>query len=173
MKWFEGPRKKINRTPSSPRKDRRVLLVLDSRLFAKRDVKAKPTKELSESMLRQASEIYDHVLVLVTVVHFVRERFSELTRGLPNIEVLYSEDVAGGFLNMVETTKQKIISYGIEFKHVRNPREINYLNLHKFVKQDQNLVVAATDEWKKAGLDLDKPLSFNDIAQKRKAKSFW
>jgi hypothetical protein len=172
MKWFDGPRKKVAAT-SPPKQCQKVLVALDQRLFAKRDVKKKPLKELSEPMLLQASQLYDRVLIIASVLHFSKEHVRALTEDKPNIDLFYMEDQ--GFLSAVETTKQKLMSYGFEFKAVKNPREINYLNFHRFViqREGQELIVAKMNDWEIAGIDLDKPLSFEDLAQRRKAKSFW
>jgi len=168
--WFSGPRKKLQGQREGP--PRRVLFVLDPSLFFKRDAKGTVLSEASEAMLRQAVTKFDKVVVFPVY-------------GLASAQVLqeavasYQLDVevaplVGGSTNatVAEMLKQKLLSLGAEIKHHTNPREISHLNIEKFLVSD-HILIARKDDWAKAGLELDKPESFEDVAKKRKNKSFW
>lgn len=168
--WFAGPRKKPKGQREGP--PRRVLFVLDPSMFFKRDAKGTVLSEVSESMLRQALSKFDKVVVF-PVYGLASAQVLQEAVATYQLEVEVAPLVSGATnATVAEMLKQKLISLGAEIKHHLNPREISHLNIEKFMISD-HILIARREDWAKAGLELDKPESFEDVAKKRKNRSFW
>jgi hypothetical protein len=168
--WLPGPRRHFKAREGKSGTQKRILVALDPRLFGKRDPKGLILDEMSEDMLCQASDLYDQVLVFCEecqACRDVRQLAEDLQ--LKNVEVNY---VSANLIEKTEELRKRIVAVGGKIKVVKNPREITYYSMEKFVMSDW-IVFARRDEWKKVGLELDKPKTFHDVQRERKGKSFW
>ena len=149
-----------------------MLFVLDPSLFFKRDAKGTVLSEVSEAMLRQAVAKFDKVVVF-PVYGLASTQVLQEAVATYQLDVDMAPLMSGATNSTVaEMLRQRLLSLGAEIKHHINPREISHLNIEKFMLSDHILIVRK-DDWAKAGLELDKPESFEDVAKKRKNKSFW
>jgi len=171
--WLPGPRKHFKARSGEGNESgepRRILVVLDPRLFGKRDPKGVILDEMSEDMLCQAADLYDQVLVFCEECQACRDvrQLAEDIQ-LANVEVVYLPD---DFLEKTEELRRRIVAVGGKIKVVKNPREIAYHNLDKFTMSG-HIVFARREDWKRVGLELDKPKTFKDVQRDRSKKSFW
>ena len=170
--WLPGPRKKIRASREGPNgSPRKVLLVLNPTLFAVRDGKGEVTDTISESMLRQAVAKYARVIVCPAFGWDSVQRFKEEVARLQlPVEVM---DLAGnGSVKISEALRKMILELGGEIKHISNPREISHLNIEQY-SLSSHIIIVRRDDWVKAGLELDKPLTFQDVSKQRAGRSFW
>jgi hypothetical protein len=171
--WLPGPRRHFKvRDEEGEVGDshRKILVVLDPRLFGKRDSKGLILDEMSEDMLCQASSLYDQVMVFCEECQACRDvrQLAEDIQ-LKNVEVTY---ISANLIEKTEELRKRIIAVGGKIKVVRNPREITFFSMEKFVLSGY-IVFARRDDWKKVGLELDKPKTFQDVQKERKTKTFW
>lgn len=171
--WLPGPRRHFKVRPGEEGAEgeaRRVLVVLDPRLFGKRDHNDIILDEMSEDMLRQASSLYDQVTVFCEECQACRD-VKQLAESLvlTNVEVVFAPQ---DFLEKTEELRKRILAVGGKIKAVKNPREIAYHNIERFILSG-HILFARRDDWKKVGLELDKPKTFKDVQKERKGKSFW
>ena len=169
--WLPGPRKRI-KASTVARSEGNVLIVLDPHLFSIRDKKGKVTDTYSELMLTQASDLYDRVLIFCVYGKSGANALKELVESIDGLNNIEFEECSDKLSTATETLKRHIIALGGRIKHVKNPREINHLNLHKFVI-GEHIKFSRVDDWEKVGLKLDKTKSFDDLTKARKGKSFW
>jgi hypothetical protein len=153
-----------------------VLLVTHPALFCQRDKHGTVLPEWSISMLRLAEQIWEVTLVLehwrnVTSIRpKVQLRSKLFMLGLHDVEALMLEEF--GPLEQVELAKQRIIEYGGKIRSVENPYDISIFNIDFFIDAP-HFTCVGMEGHKKAGIRLDKPLNFKEIANKRALKTIW
>lgn len=143
-------------------------------LFAKRDKRGKIADPpvWSESMLQQASDVWEEVLVFIWPETVVNQNLSNLVTllGISNITVIDLPKTSTE--ELTNSVKKCIIDRGARIKPVKNPREVTYMNIRRHVDAP-HMTWAGQDDHKKARIDLDKPKSFKDLQSERRLKSEW
>lgn len=170
MSTWTGDRKRVK--PEKPVLKR--VLVADPYLFARRDKNNRINKlniEWSEQMLREASEKWDEVLVFCAAeveLYGLQDQINEM--GISNIIItFYPAKSTESITNMI---KDCLIERGAKIRSCKNPREITYLNLYKFVNAP-NIVFAKSNDHTLAKISVDKPKSFKDLQHERKSRAEW
>ena len=74
--------------------------------------------------------------------------------------------------DMTSYWKTALVNLGATFKRARNPREVTYLNLHRFV-EGSHLQWVGPDDHKKIKIKLDKAKTFQELQEERKLKAEW
>lgn len=172
--WFPGKRKRFKARGSldgeGGEPEGKILICHDPRLFGKRDKDGLILDEMSESMLMQACDLYDQVLVFCVECQACKDVKSLAeSLGLSKVEVIFQPEDP---LLRTEQMRKRIIQAGGRIKPAKNPREITYFNMERFVVSE-HMVFAGREDWQKIGLELDKPQSFEDLHKERKKRSFW
>jgi len=174
--WFDGPRH-IKKSGSK----KRMLVVLDPRLFSERDTKGNPTSVhlglWNLDTLRAAASKWDLVLVLERR-SFKKEIHEQnllsnfvADKSLSNLQVLVCGE---SVLTTTDAMKKLVLEAGAKIKHVGNPREITYLNMDKYVLDGENILwIRSWDQTVEAGIEPEKPKSFEDLKEARKVRSYW
>lgn len=172
-RWFDGGPRHIKKSGSK----KRMLVVLDPRLFSERDTKGNPTSEWSLDTLHAAASKWDLVLVLERrsfkkEIHEQNLLSNFVTdKSIPNLQVLVCGE---SVLTTTEAMKKLVIEVGAKIKHVGNPREITYLNMDKYVLDGENILwIRSWDQTVEAGIEPEKPKSFEDLKEARKVRSYW
>jgi hypothetical protein len=122
-------------------------------------------------MLRQAATVWEEVLILVypdSTAKSLKKAVKSLD--ISNIKVVQYPD--GTAEELTAFAKKMLIAHGARIKSSKNPREVTYLNLQKFLDAP-HMTWVGTDDHSKARIDLDKPRSFEDMERARKAKASW
>jgi hypothetical protein len=128
-------------------------------------------KEFSAATLSALHAAHPDTIFVVCVGQDWQEFWEILEKPPEGMDVRLfrlDEDAAG------ETSarlRAMLVGLGVRFKPIRNPRTVSYLNIHKFILDDTCCVVGR-DEYEKLGIDPDKELTFQDMANKR-ARSAW
>jgi hypothetical protein len=178
MASWTGGRRRIKPASLAVKKT----LIASPLLFTKRDKRGVigDVPEWSETMLRQASKTWEEVLIFVypghggscmtaSVLADSLLKFLE-PLSIPNIVVIVP---AGDDTETLTTfTKRCLVERGAKIKSVKNPREVTYMNLRKFIDAP-HMHWAGNEDFKKAKIDLDKAKSFKDLQDERKARASW
>ena len=148
----------------------KIVIVTDTRLFAKRDTKGKCLTEFSESMLKEASDKFDSIYVLTS------KSFQALAAvvdgcSLNNFKFVHRSESSNP-VEIVNIIKKVVLECGGYLEHINNPRLVSHLNIGKYVKPN-NIQIASKESWEHLGLTLDKPKTFKDTSAKRKNTAFW
>lgn len=148
------------------------LLVLDPLLFSRRDRRGRVTEEPSPTMLVQASERYRRVVVLpvfgkISLIRKLRDFVEELR--IDNIDV---RDVKCDLFTMTELVKEVALELGATIRKVDNPRELSVMSVNRYLEGD-SVVAVYREDWRKAGIELDKDKSFADFEKERSSHSIW
>lgn len=172
--WFPGKRKRFRARGSLDGSgsgvEGKVLICTDPRLFGKRNKEGVILDDMSPGMLAQACDLYDQVWVFCVECEACKDLKSLAEQlDLPKVEVIFQPD---DVLLRTEQMRKRIIQAGGRIKPVKNPREITYFNMERFVVSEF-MVFAGREDWEKIGLELDKPQSFEDLHKDRKKRSFW
>jgi hypothetical protein len=171
MTAWTGDRKRIKPEP----KPKKRTLVTTPLLFAKRDRKEDivtdgPCVVWSLSMLKQASEKWEEVLVFCDLMY--AEDLSNLVKiqEFTNIMILTFEKTCTD--SRTQFMKECLIERGAKIITTKNPREVTYLNIKKYINAP-HFTWARADDHDKVGIDLDKPKSFKELQSERKTKATW
>ena len=71
-----------------------------------------------------------------------------------------------------EVWKRRIIAYGGTVKTVKNPLEINYMFMEKYIEGDF-ITWAGVHDHHHIGIEVDKPKTFLELAKERESRSKW
>lgn len=174
MSIWTGGRKRIKPTPI----EHKDTLIANAELFIRRDKHNEVDRTFgaegvpwSMAMLRQASQAWEEVLIFITNKDYVESLPNFLkTLGLPNVTAF----VFPSRLTEERTSfmKQCLIERGARIKSVRNPREVTYMNLQKFIDAP-HMTWAGANDHSKAKIEVDKPKSFSELQSERKRRSSW
>jgi hypothetical protein len=150
------------------------ILVADPMLFARRDKNNRINRiglEWSELMLQQASSQWDEILIFCAAeveLYQLQDKIKDMN--LSNIIItFFPAKSTEAITNMV---KDCLIQRGAQIKQTRNPREITYLNLNKYIRSP-NIVFAKANDHHLAKIELDKPKSFKELQDERKSRAKW
>ena len=166
-RWFNSP-------PRKSGKKRRLLVVLDPRLFSVRDSKGLPIAQWDIATLAEAGDKWDQIVVL--------ERRS-FQKGVEEQNLLF--DLKDKPLNLAvipcwesvlvttEQLRKKVLDFGGKIKHVKNPREITYLNMCDFVEADNIVWIQSWNQTELAEIEPEKPKTFDDFSRSRKVRAYW
>jgi hypothetical protein len=148
--------------PSAP-----VVLVTDAKFFARRDKDNIPIEEFSQrtwdGLFANCAE-HRIVICIADEDSWIRDHVQPGDRW-EFFRIKYD--------SIGETTirlRVVLSDLGLQFRPIRNPRTVSFLNIQKFVVGDFTLL--GTDDHEKVGLAPDKDLSFQDLANLRR-KSAW
>lgn len=154
-----------------------TLIVRSPLIFAKRDKKGDlphdRTVAWSEKSIRSASNNWSKVLVFYKIEnpnqHILFLKTLEFL-GISNFSV-----VAYPIDDPEEATrlwKQALVEHGGGFIPPRNPREVVYLNLNRYIDAPHFTWVGENDH-NEAKVEIDKPKTFNDFQSMRKKAAQW
>lgn len=167
--WTGGRRKKKAVRPDYPK----TLVVSDASFFRRRDKHNKLMEEWSESMLRQAAQKWPQVVIFEKMEYNAASLSTFLFVAdlkLSNVKIIsYPQE------ELDKTTafwKECLTELGAKIKPARNPREVTYLNLDKWINAP-HITWAGLNDHKKAKIEIDKPLTFQELQDNRKKKAEW
>jgi hypothetical protein len=170
---WTGGRRRL-KPVKKPRK--KTLVVKDPSFFAKRDKKGNLTSmeepEWSTDMIEQAAEKWEQVLIFIYGGRRATEKLNKVIESLSLSNIINYTHPSENVEHITAFWKECLIKHGAEIKRARNPREITYLNIDKFVTAPHFTWVEG-DDHKTAGIVVDKPKSFNDLQKERRKRSQW
>ena len=143
-----------------------VHLFLDPRFFCQRDRDMRPEEgKMSQRILSTVATSDAHCIVLMAAAD---QRYQEPLEaaGFDLFHMNPQQSVVSA-----KMLKQKLIELGIRFKYIDNPRRLTWLNMHEFVAAGE-IQSFARDDYEKYGIEPDKEVTFQDLADRRK-KNAW
>jgi len=147
----------------------------------KQDKGGNRTKEYSELTLQAVAKRWEKVLIF-SYVPSEANIDPENTRdnkklvkfldslSINNVELILT--VKGTTPVITEQWKSCLIRHGARIKNPKNLREISYLTLNKYMDAP-HIIWIKQDDHKKIGIEVDKPLNFEELQEKRKRVSEW
>lgn len=151
------------KTPS-----RKIYLFSSVEFFQKRDRDMNPKKEISSLILDEVCERLD-IHRIVCVREDDDDWIRESLKDYPLEQFLISKKSP---IQGTSGLKIRLKELGVQFRPVQNPRQMTYLNFHKFVVNDDVLTCFLKDDYAKFGIDPDKEVTFQDLVQKRKREGW-
>jgi hypothetical protein len=151
---------------------RPVILFTDVDFFAERDKDGKPKGRWSAKVWDQVVEKFlngEHRLIICVddelgkwaKGNFVAEHHDDLT-----VFTIKPGSATENTLRLQITLQ----SLGLKMKTIRNKRTVSFLNIHKYVVG--GLSYYAADDYEKAGVAIDKELTFSDMVSQRKSSAW-
>jgi hypothetical protein len=177
--WTGGRRrKKINR-PDYPK----TLVVSDASFFLRRtkhnEIPPEGSQEWSELMVRQAAKKWPQVIIFELASQYPTptsmEGFSSLEAFVDSLDVSNVKVITYEQQELDKVTafwKECLVELGAKIKPARNPREVTYLNLDKWIDAP-HITWAGQNGHKQAKIEIDKPATFEELQKKRKKKAKW
>jgi len=178
MASWTGGRRRIKPAPITVKKT----LIASPLLFTKRDKHGAigDVPEWSEPMLRQVSEAWEEVLIFVysglggscVTASVLADSLLKFLKPLSISNIIVIVPVGEDTETLTTYTKRCLVERGAKIKSVKNPREVTYMNLRKFIDAP-HMHWAGNEDFKKAKVDLDKAKSFKDLQDERKRSASW
>lgn len=155
----------------------KILLITNADFLYRRASDNTVLPELSDKVLDQLEKKFDQTIVLV--INDTNESkciaFNSQTRPTILLCEINRSDVFTSMRSLVLLLKQRfeidVHLHQIGVNHVNTARRLSWLNIGEYIKDDRVRVVDSND-YDKAGIVVDKNLSFNDLAQIRSKKSW-
>jgi hypothetical protein len=166
--WTGGRR----RTKPQKIKHPKTLIVADPIFFARRDKRGNVTDPVqwSPDMLEAVLAKWELIVVFEEIhADHPISNFLKLYKEYPIKLIPYE---FGKVEDVTSQWKTALLELGATFKRARNPREITYLNLYRFM-EGKHLHWVGADDHRKIKIKLDKAKTFMELQAKRRTKAEW
>lgn len=169
---WTGGKRRIK--PSKP-KHLKTLIVADPSFFARRDKRGHVTepRQWSEAMFEAATKKFELIVVFEqggaehSIDSFLK---SQEKMNKDHFRLIFYP--FGPVEDITSHWKTVLLGLGATFKRARNPREITYLNLWRFM-EGSHLHWVGADDHKKIRIKLDKAKTFQELQKERRLKAEW
>lgn len=167
----------------------KTLVVTDPVFFVKRDKRGLPRKDkphdYSEEMIKAATEQFESIVIFCSaknnpaqVVTFLKSlnfpvaltASQVLPLPVPQFRVISYEQK--DLESITSFWKETLLELGATFKRVRNPREITYLTLDRYMVADHITWVGPDDHFK-IKIELEKDKTFQELQAERRKRAEW
>lgn len=162
----------VNSTKTKEVDLRPVILFTDIDFFTSRDKDGKPKGEWSSKVWDQVVEKFlngeNRVIICVD------DELGKWANG--NFITGHHDDLiifnikAGSATENTLRLQVTLQSLGLKMKTIRNKRTVSFLNIHKYVQG--NLAYYSADDYEKADVQMDKELTFADMASQRRSSAW-
>jgi len=165
----ERPKRKILGNPISNSSD--VVYFVSTSLFMKRGKKMEVTNEISTDTISALSTLYPNSIFLIMALPANKELAERIysSKGSLDIRIFNVDET-----NIRDTNlrlKKALEGLGLQLFHIKNPRTVSYLNIHKFVV-DSKLVRIEPDDYASLKISPEKEATFEDLARVRRKKAW-